>query len=103
MGITAIVCFILNIPRTMKFVAHGGPPTLTSLLAAVVITMISLGVAGPREASEWWKPQLNVTNNPGFRTIFNAILKMILDLLATLVLVQLWPRCETLLRTSLLP
>ncbi|KAF4470378.1 neutral amino acid permease [Fusarium albosuccineum] len=77
-GIATIVSFVLFMPRTMKFVAQSGVPTLISIVGAVLITMISLGISNPVQATEEdWKPQINIVNNPGFRTIFNSVLKIV--------------------------
>ncbi|KAM5341888.1 hypothetical protein ACJ41O_014919 [Fusarium nematophilum] len=77
-GIASIISYILCVPRTVKFISQSGIPTLISIVGAVLITMISLGVADPAKApEEGWKPDIKMFNNPGFRTIFNAILKII--------------------------
>ncbi|PWN44806.1 hypothetical protein IE81DRAFT_286485 [Ceraceosorus guamensis] len=44
-GFAALASFILSLPRTFKFVAHVGVPSTISIIAAVLIVMISLGVA----------------------------------------------------------
>ncbi len=48
---TAIACWLLCLPRTFKFVSQTGVPSTVSILAAVLIVIISLGVAGaPKNA-----------------------------------------------------
>ncbi|KAF4981964.1 hypothetical protein FZEAL_2310 [Fusarium zealandicum] len=76
-GVATIISWVLCLPRTIKFVAQSGVPTLISIVAAVLMTMISLGVADPIQAPDGWKPELKMFNNPGFRTIFNSVLKIV--------------------------
>ncbi|KAJ4171173.1 hypothetical protein NW754_007319 [Fusarium falciforme] len=76
-GIACLISYLLCIPRTMKFVAQSGLPCMISIVAAVLITMISIGVSKPNLAEDGWKPDLKVVNNPGFKTIFNAVLKIV--------------------------
>lgn len=50
-AITALAMWLLCIPRTMKFVAYCGWPSTVSIVGALMIVMISLGVAGPYKTS----------------------------------------------------
>ncbi|KAJ4246279.1 hypothetical protein NW762_013630 [Fusarium torreyae] len=77
MAVASIISYLLCVPRTVKFISQSGPPTVISLIGAVLIVMISLGVADPVGAPENWSPTIKVTNNPGFRTIINSVLKIV--------------------------
>jgi amino acid transporter len=77
MAVAAVISFLLCVPRTVKFISRSGPPTVISLVGAVLIVMISLGFADPVKAPEDWKPTIKAFNNPGFRNIFNAVLKIV--------------------------
>lgn len=46
-AITAIAMWAICIPKTMKFVAYCGWPCTVSIVATLLIVMISLGIAGP--------------------------------------------------------
>lgn len=72
-----IVCYILNIPRTMKFVSHSGVPNAIAVLAAAMIVMVSLGVSAPRGAPDGWDKKIVVVGNPNFRDGLNACLKVV--------------------------
>ncbi|KAK6705435.1 hypothetical protein SNK05_009332 [Fusarium graminearum] len=77
MAVAAVISFLLCVPRTVKFISRSGPPTVISLVGAVLIVMISLGFADPVKAPENWTPTIKAFNNPGFRNIFNAVLKIV--------------------------
>lgn len=76
-GIACIACFILCVPRTVKFVAHSGYPTFASILLAALIVMISLGVSGPPNVPEDWTADIKLFASPSFRQVFNACLRII--------------------------
>lgn len=46
-AVTAIAMWAICIPKTMKFVAWCGWPCTVSIVATLMIVMVSLGVAGP--------------------------------------------------------
>ncbi|CEJ80598.1 hypothetical protein VHEMI00773 [[Torrubiella] hemipterigena] len=73
----AIGCWLLCIPRTFKFVAHVGVPSTISILAALLIVVISLGVAGhPDGAPLDWNKELVVVGRPDFSSGLSACLKV---------------------------
>lgn len=45
---TSVAMWMLCIPRTMKFVSYCGWPCTVSIVGAVMITMISIGINGPK-------------------------------------------------------
>ncbi|KAM0418885.1 hypothetical protein ACHAPT_012150 [Fusarium lateritium] len=46
-GIACIGCWLLCVPRTVKFIAHSGVPCFLSILVSSLIVIISLGVEHP--------------------------------------------------------
>ncbi|KAM5346363.1 hypothetical protein ACJ41O_009368 [Fusarium nematophilum] len=76
-AVGSIICWILCVPRTAKFIAQSGPPTVVSIFAAALIVMISLGVSSPANAPAGWKADIQVVAYPTFRKAFNACLKII--------------------------
>jgi hypothetical protein len=92
--IPAVVSWILCMPRRMKFSAHFGSkflsdyPTLSpsadlllvpctiSILAAVLIVMIALGVAGPSGAPPGWDKEIVLVGDPSFAEAFTSILNI---------------------------
>ncbi|KAF5026989.1 hypothetical protein F66182_862 [Fusarium sp. NRRL 66182] len=77
MAVATLVSYLLCVPRTVKFIAQSGPPTVITLGAAVLIVMISLRVADPVQAPANWTAEIKAFNNPGFRNIMNAVLKIV--------------------------
>ncbi|GJN78495.1 hypothetical protein PLIIFM63780_001989 [Purpureocillium lilacinum] len=76
-GVAAIACWLLCLPRTFKFVSQTGVPSTVSILAAVLIVIISLGVAGaPKNAPPGWDKEIVVVGNPSFREGVGACLKV---------------------------
>ncbi|KAJ3529544.1 hypothetical protein NM688_g7839 [Phlebia brevispora] len=47
-GISAIICLVLSIPRTLNGIAYLSVASFTSIIAAIFITMIGVGVAGQK-------------------------------------------------------
>lgn len=74
--IAIIACWVLCLPRTVKFVSQSGIPSTISILAAAMIVMISLGVAKPSQAPPGWDKEIQVIGNPTFREGVNACLKI---------------------------
>lgn len=73
-GIAALVCWALCLPRTFKFVSQVGIPSTISIIAAILIVMISLGVAAPQNAPPGFERNLRVVGNPTFAEGATAIL-----------------------------
>ncbi|KAF7550325.1 hypothetical protein G7Z17_g5801 [Cylindrodendrum hubeiense] len=76
-GIGCLGCWVLCMPRTVKFVSRSGIPCFVSIIAAALIVMISLGVKEPSQAPEGWKVKIELFGNPSFREVFNACLRVI--------------------------
>ncbi|KAI9035577.1 uncharacterized protein KD926_003237 [Aspergillus affinis] len=74
--IAVVACWILCLPRTVKFVSQSGIPSTISILAAALIVMISLGVANPAAAPPGWENNIQVVGRPTFREGLNACLKI---------------------------
>lgn len=73
-AITAIAMCAVCIPKTMKFVAYCGWPCTVSIVATLLIVMISLGVAGP-----WTQPggvALRAFGNSSFSRTTSAFLNV---------------------------
>lgn len=76
-AVGAVCCFILCLPRTFKFVAQAGLPCTISIIVAVFIVIISLGVAGhPRGEAEDFVKNIVIVGNPSFREGVAACLKI---------------------------
>ncbi|KAK7415430.1 hypothetical protein QQX98_005881 [Neonectria punicea] len=75
--ISCVICYLFNIPRTMKFVSHSGIPNAVSVLTAAMVVMISLGVGGPMGAPKGWDKEIVIVGNPSFRDGVNACLKVV--------------------------
>lgn len=75
-AVGCVVCFLLCIPRTAKFLSRTGLPCLISIVSASLVVMISLGVSNPPKAPEDWKPDIKLFGTTSFRSIFNAVLKI---------------------------
>ncbi|KAJ4256132.1 hypothetical protein NW762_009208 [Fusarium torreyae] len=74
--IAVVACWVLCLPRTVKFVSQSGIPSTISILAAALVVMISLGVAAPAKAPPGWDKKIEVVGNPTFREGLNACLKI---------------------------
>ncbi|KAJ3533843.1 hypothetical protein NM208_g7803 [Fusarium decemcellulare] len=79
-AIACILCFMLCIPRTAKFLAQSGLPCILSILAAALATMIGLGISNPPGAPEGWKPEIELFGTPTLREVFNCVLKILFAL-----------------------
>ncbi|CEH16680.1 amino acid transporter [Ceraceosorus bombacis] len=83
-GFAALASFILSLPRTFKFVAHVGVPSTISIIAAVLIVMISLGVADEAQLgrgaaaaqSESEAVRIEVIGRPNFSQGLSACLNI---------------------------
>lgn len=84
---SCILCWILCMPRTMKFVSYSGIPNAVSVLVAVLITIISLGVSGPRGAPSGWDKEIVVVGDCTFREGLNACLKIVYAFAANIAFV----------------
>ncbi|KAF5011509.1 hypothetical protein FDECE_2381 [Fusarium decemcellulare] len=76
-GIACLMCWLICVPRTAKFVAQTGIPTCLSIVAAILTVMISLGVDGPQQAPEGWVRKIELVKSPPFRDGFTACLRVI--------------------------
>lgn len=74
--VSCIACYLLSLPRTMKFVSKAGIPNAVSVLAACLIVLISLAIKGPAEAPEGWIKEISIVGNPSFRDGLNACLRV---------------------------
>ncbi|CEJ90325.1 hypothetical protein VHEMI06116 [[Torrubiella] hemipterigena] len=72
-----VVCWAASLPRTFKFVAQVGVISTTSILMAVFIAIIGLGVAGhPNGTSADWAREITVVGRPSFVAGVSACLKI---------------------------
>lgn len=73
-AVTSVAMWMLCIPRTMKFVSYCGWPCTVSIVGAVMITMISIGVNGPRIPD---RPlNIQAVGNPTFVQASSAFLNI---------------------------
>ncbi|EEU46700.1 uncharacterized protein NECHADRAFT_36802 [Fusarium vanettenii 77-13-4] len=79
-AIACILCFMLCIPRTAKFLAQSGLPCILSILAAALSTIIGLGIKNPPGAPEGWKPEIELFGTPTLREVLNGVLKILFAL-----------------------
>lgn len=75
-GVSAALCWLLSLPRTFKFVAQVGIPATISILAAILIALISLGVAAPRGALPGFEKEIKIIGNPDFKQGLRACLNV---------------------------
>ncbi|KAH7145399.1 transmembrane amino acid transporter protein-domain-containing protein [Dactylonectria estremocensis] len=75
--VACIACFILSLPRTMKFVSMSGIPNAVGVVAACVIALVSLAVSGPATAPVGWVKEIVIIGNPSFRDGLNACLRIV--------------------------
>ncbi|KAI0636550.1 transmembrane amino acid transporter protein-domain-containing protein [Trametes polyzona] len=47
-GVSAIICLVLTIPRTLSGISYMSVASFISIITAVMITMIGVGIAGPQ-------------------------------------------------------
>lgn len=79
-AIACILCFILCIPRTAKFLADAGLPCILSIVGAALATIIGLGINHPDRALEGWKPEIELFGTPTLREVLNGVLKILFAL-----------------------
>lgn len=73
-AVASIAMWMLCIPRTMKFVSYCGWPCTISIVSAVMITMISIGVNGPKIPG---RPlNIQAIGNPTFVQAMSAFLNI---------------------------
>lgn len=77
MAVATIACYLINLPRTMRFVAWSGYPNNVSILAAALVVIISLGISKPSNAPNDWSRNLKVVGTPSLRDAVNACLRVI--------------------------
>ncbi|KAJ2901458.1 uncharacterized protein MKZ38_001846 [Zalerion maritima] len=65
--------WLLCLPRTFKFVSHVGWPSTITMLAAIFIVIISLGIEGPQGAPDGWDKEIKVVGNPDFKTAVSKV------------------------------
>ncbi|PHH65581.1 hypothetical protein CDD81_2016 [Ophiocordyceps australis] len=73
-----LACWALCLPRTMKFAAQTGIPSTLCMLAAILVLVVSLGVAGgPRHAPAGpWQRHIVLFGRPSFNEGIGAFLKV---------------------------
>ncbi|KAH8725335.1 amino acid transporter [Phaeosphaeriaceae sp. PMI808] len=74
--VPTLVSWVLCMPRKMRFMADFGIIATISIFSAVLIVMISLGIADPNGAPPGWDKEINVVGNPTFAQGFTAILNI---------------------------
>lgn len=75
-GVAAIVSWLLCLPRKMEFIAHFGIPSTISILAAVLIVMVALGVSKPNGAAPDWNREIVLVGNPTFTQGLTSVLNI---------------------------
>lgn len=76
-AVGAVCGWALCVPRTFKAVAHAGLPCTISVLVAVFLVIISLGVAGhPRGEAHDFKKEIVLFGKPSFLGGVNACLRL---------------------------
>lgn len=74
--VACFACWALCVPRTMKFVSYCGWPCTVSIVAAVMIPMIALGVSGPANAPSGIPVSFKIVGNPSFSEAVAAFLNI---------------------------
>ncbi|KAI0726673.1 transmembrane amino acid transporter protein-domain-containing protein [Fomitopsis betulina] len=69
-GVSAIICFFLTLPRTLNGISYLSVVSFISIVAAVLITMIGVGIAGHHGG-------VTVTTNLNFASGFLAVTDVI--------------------------
>ncbi|KAM0417426.1 hypothetical protein ACHAPT_012575 [Fusarium lateritium] len=86
--VSCIGCYLLSLPRTMKFVSKAGIPNAVSVVGACLIVLISLAVSGPNKAPEGWTRDIVVVGHPSFRDGLNACLRVVFSYAGTFTFVS---------------
>lgn len=76
-GVSFLGCWVLCVPRTVKFIAHSGLPCYFSIFISSLV-IVTLGVRRPTAVSDTWSPKIELVGDPSFREGFNACLRVIL-------------------------
>ncbi|KAI4644863.1 uncharacterized protein J4E79_010998 [Alternaria viburni] len=74
--VPTIVSCVLCMPRRMKFLADFGIPCTISILAATIIVMVALGIAGPNGAPPGWEKEVVLVGHPTFAQGFTSVLNI---------------------------
>lgn len=76
-ALPAITSWALCLPRKFAFIAHCGIPCTVSIIAAVLIVMISLGIAErPQGALPGWEREIVLVGTPTFSQGMSACLNI---------------------------
>ncbi|KAF5024067.1 hypothetical protein F66182_3863 [Fusarium sp. NRRL 66182] len=81
--VACAACYLLSLPRTMKFVSMAGIPNAVSVVSACLIVLVSLAVSGPAIAPEGWQKEIKIVGNPTFRDGLNACLRVVFSYAGT--------------------
>lgn len=80
-GVSCVLCWLLCLPRTFKFVAHVGIPAAISIFVAILIVVISLALGQPRGAlltpdGHILNKEIRIFGNPDFKQGMRAFLNI---------------------------
>lgn len=75
-GISALICWAFCLPRTFKAVGYVGVPAAGSILVALLIVIISLGVSDPKQAPAEWLREVKAFGNPSVREIITSFMRV---------------------------
>ncbi|KAF4875322.1 N amino acid transport system protein [Colletotrichum siamense] len=75
-GFTALICYVLCIPRKMNFVAYFSWPATFGIFVPIFIVVIALAVASPQLAPPGADIKIKLWGNPTFQEGFTAILSI---------------------------
>ncbi|KAJ4185853.1 hypothetical protein NW755_008305 [Fusarium falciforme] len=86
--VSCIGCYLLSIPRTMKFVSKAGIPNAVSVVGACMVVLISLAVSGPNNKPDDWSRDIVIVGHPSFRDGLNACLRVVFSYAGTFTFVS---------------
>lgn len=72
MGIGTLVSFVCTLPRTMKSVSYLSIASFASIIAAIFITMVGVGMKGLDEGMK-----LEITTEPSFYKAFIGVMNIV--------------------------
>lgn len=72
-----IGCWVISLPRTFKWVSYCGIPSTISIVAALFITIIALGVGKPQNMIPNEPVVLYAVKNPDFATGVSAFTQIV--------------------------
>ncbi|KAL6249597.1 hypothetical protein RBB50_003450 [Rhinocladiella similis] len=75
-GIAALICWVLCLPRTMNFVSLFSAPATLGIVVPIFIVIISLAVGKPQSAPDDWHKDIQLVGHPTFREGISAILSI---------------------------